>query len=151
MIKLTYRQFANPQFSMALQKIMQSPLSTHAAYQLKKLGDAFNAARKKMQTEYHDQVLKQFGKLDEKGEVIVGENGQLEIPDERKKEFQDAEEVFFKHEFTLARKKLPLSLFETIKVSAAELGVLDALLEEGPDDMAETPEEAAPSGLKAVQ
>lgn len=139
MIKMTYQQVSGFEFTRAMQKLAQTPMSTKVAYNIKKLADAMNKQREVISQEYQRDIVDKYAKKDEKGELVrpEGQPQGFDIDAEKVEEFQKVQEDFGKREFTIERFKLTLADLEQVKLSASELTALEPIYQEHPVDTTE--------------
>lgn len=138
MIKAQYEQISSPNFEAAFQKLARLPLPVKHAYNVKRLSDALNSARRTIREEY--QAL-----IDRYPEPVVREEGKPDSHGPRTPE-QEAElvketEAFGKREIVIQREKLDWTILGDARVSAQEMYFLEAIFNEPvviPSDEART-------------
>ena len=129
MILMKRKDITQMHFTMTLQKMAQQPFTSKTSYRWKKMLDAVNAAKKKVSTEYINQIAKVHG-------VVDGENA---APDDNEYGFKLKEDVdadvvkkesdaFGEADVEIDRDPLTLADFEDMKVTPAELSALGAVV-----------------------
>lgn len=130
MITMTYAK-TNGRFVQAMQKLTNLPLPTKAAYTVKKIADAISREKKTIALAFEKDILTNFAKRDEKGEIVRDEDGQPTVDETKQVEFMKAQEEFGKREFTIDRQKLSLEVLASQnQLSASDLSALDPILED---------------------
>lgn len=132
MIKMTYNKFMGQSFTMSIQKVTSIPLPTKAAYSVKKLADKMNEARTRIQAEYQEMV-KPFAKLTDDGQIQRPKDNPMafEIIEGQEDAYKAAEKAFGEQEVSIDRPKLFVGEFGDHKFSAAELSVLEPIIDFG--------------------
>lgn len=131
MIKTTYAKITNQNFTRAIQKLASLPLPTKTAYNVKKMVDAIQTARKTVSTAF-EQVVQEYGQKDADGKLVRPKddpNG-FEIEETKMDEFTKAQDAFGQREIEIPRHKLLLEAFTNVSLSAAELSALDAFFDD---------------------
>lgn len=134
MIKMTYEAFMGQGFTRVIQKVTSIPLTTQAAYRVKKIADKMQAARAQIQSEYLKEI-EPFAKKDEAGEFVRPDNNPeaFDIPDEKKDAFLAMQKAFGERMISIDRPKLVIQDLGDHKFSAAELSVLEPMVNFGED------------------
>lgn len=130
MIKLTNRTVAtNGNFVSAMAKLLRHQCNPKLAYQIKKMWDAIDKERNKVQADFQVMAEK-FAKKDDNGKVIVTPEGNIDIPEDQMPAFKEAEKTFGDTEVLIDRFPLSWDNFgPDFKLSAAELSGLECVFE----------------------
>lgn len=134
MIKLKYSPFMGFPFTQAMQKLASIALPTHTAYSVKKLLDVMQAKRKQIQDDYLSQVVAKFAKKNEDGSLFHPEpsdTNSFDVPAESMDAYKAAEKEFAETEFTIDRAKIPLAALGSASFTAAELSLMEAVIDDG--------------------
>lgn len=128
--KMTYHTIQrDPEFAMAMQKLMSTPVTGVLAKQLKKLNKAFSFVKSKIAADYDREILKVFAQHKD-GKIVTKETNAQEFVIAEGKTPADVEAAqadFWKKETTVDGPMIPMSLLSEIKFSALELCALDPL------------------------
>lgn len=141
MIKLTYDKFMSFGFVQTMQKLNTQPLPTKTAYAIKKLSDAMQVERKNIQDAYLF-MIKPFAKKDADGNILHEDKANPEafdVADDQMEAYKVAEKEFSSRETAIDRPLVPLSALLGLQFTAAELSVLDGVVD--PED---APQAVAP-------
>jgi hypothetical protein len=147
MIKVKFGNVRDQMFMAAMSKLAHSPTfkDPKAAYNIAriiaKLGQQTDTTN-----ELFVKLLKQYAKLDEKGNFIPVENrpGTFQIPDERSEEWNTKLKEFEAIEFDIDRYAIKLDDIADAKLTPAELNAIHDIL-----DVDGEGQPAAPKGLPA--
>lgn len=131
-VTLTYQHVRNEAFVKALAKLarFEGFKDFRVAYSIAKFVRKWEQEAQ-MAQELYLKLVKQYAKLDEKGNVEPVENqpGTFQIPNESVEVWKQAAENFHTISFEIEVKKLPISKLEAVGLSAMELNALEPLLE----------------------
>lgn len=132
MIKVTHAQLSNQTLQMTMQKLTHTPMNSKTAYRIKKFSDEIEKSLKTMYASFKSDIGKEYGELDEKGNLKPDQNNygfkMKEGCDEKK--LEEAVHKFNEISVTIDRWKLNLSDLAEVKMSASELSAIDPFIEE---------------------
>lgn len=135
MIRLKYSQVSNQNLAQAIQKLARSPMRMKTAYNVKRLVDKLQSARREIATEFERDILGEYAEKDENGKVKYTD-GNPSVPVEKEEAFFKAQEAFGEKTYTLDRDKLSARALmddASVMFSPADLAALDAIVEEDLD------------------
>lgn len=119
---------ASKPFQEALAKLAKAQLPISSTLKVRKLLKQVTEEVK----EFYDlqgAIAKEYGKKDDKGEIVVNEDQTITLDETRKNEWQAKLIELANHEVELAKVKVS-ELGTTLEMSALELSVLEGLLED---------------------
>lgn len=129
MITLKFKDFQNPHFLQAFEKVVKhTGFGPKAAYNISRIAAKLDQGLKHMQEEYI-VLLKKYSHLDEKGNLspINGE-GTFVILDEKKEDWTKAYHEFMDIEYTIERHLIDLDALEGVGLSAYDIMALGPVL-----------------------
>lgn len=128
MIKMTYQNFMSFGFTQVMTKLAQTPLPVKVSYQIKRMIDDMEKARKAIKDEYLEMV-KAHAVLNEKGELKLKEGtDQFEIDPAKQVAYTEAEKAFGEKEVTIDRFPIHVDHLEGANFSAGELTALHGVV-----------------------
>lgn len=145
MIQMKYSHLVRNDFTMALQKLARLPLPVRTAYQVKKILEEVQNARKKVASEFTETILKKYAKKDEKGEFVrpEGDPNGFMPPEQVSPEMTADEKAFGENVFKSDRFQIHYTSLGNAQISAQEIEVLEPLLEfNGADDVLQAAQSA---------
>jgi hypothetical protein len=130
MIELKYNQLSGMNFLQTVQKLVHERLAVQAAYNIKKIADDIQRARKQIGEQYRKELVDAFAKRDENGQVVWTSPDQtdFEVMDGKEEEFRKALTAFGEKVFVMDRTPISLHDLRNCLVSAAELTVLEPIM-----------------------
>lgn len=130
MISMKYKELSGNHFLQAFQKLVHAQLPVKVSYQVKKIADAIHKSRDQVKAEYHAEIIAKFAQKDEKGEPKLDADGSNFLPIDGQKEALDkAHAEFGEKTLEIARPKILACLIEKVAMTAAELAMLDPVLD----------------------
>ena len=139
---MTYKQITDPNFGQAMQFLTSQGMPIKVSYNIKKLTDAIQIARKQIGAEYHKEIVLEFAKKKEDGTIAhpldadgKENKNEFDIDEARKEELEKAQEAFGRKVYNINRDKIFLESLENMKISASLLGALDPILTEMSEEL----------------
>ena len=119
MIKLKNKDISSNEFVLACQKMSAAPLPIKAAYNVKKMLDALQIAKKKIGKEYEETIYAKY---------VIKEEGKPDSMPEDNEDFQKENTVFGDNEVVIDRDLLDIESMGDIKLTARDLSALEPIL-----------------------
>ena len=134
----------------ALQKLLNTPMRSQVAYQLKKIADELQKARTTIGQEYEKEIVNVYAVRGEKGDIVRPEDDPMgfDVDPSKRDEFKRVQDDFGKRIIRLERHKITLHDLDGVALSAAELSLLEPIYAEPQE--AEAPKLGVVSPLSAV-
>lgn len=120
MIELTWGLIREPNFMQAMGKLIHSPLDFKEAYHISRIASVIETEQREADKLFQT-FIKKFAEIDDKGNYKV----KKECMDDWTKQTGE----FLATKFTVKKTKLDLSKLESIKFTAAEVAMLEPLIE----------------------
>lgn len=135
LIVLTNEQMNNFLFQQALQKLKNLPVNAKAAYNIGYIANKIENILRDSRIAF-TKMAKQYGKLDENGELlpVINEENGMPVPgtfqfkdDEAKDEFNKYNEEFMQMSHTINRDKMSIVVLGDATLSANDMSALAPL------------------------
>jgi hypothetical protein len=130
-MKIKYSTLKDPMFISGMAKVNRCPFpKTRLSYNVSRIVDKVQQEAKRAQ-DIWIKLVKQYAKMDEKGEFISPEDkpGCYEIPDEKQEEFKVKVEEFENFEFDIDRYPLKLDDLNGSGLSPQEIHTMECVLD----------------------
>ena len=122
------KSLSNPQFFQSLNKVMRAEIPVQLAWKLKGLAK-FLESQNQAYEEMRNELLKKHGRKDDKGELLMAENGQVEFDEGKRDAFIKEHQELLNQEVEV-KDKIKLSDLSSVRLSASDLLVLEDLIQE---------------------
>lgn len=127
MIKLKYFQLGSVNFDNAVKKLMAAPLPIRAAYNVKKMVDKLEIARKKIGDEFH-AVQEELNKLTESQPEGLDEEAKMKWSQEDHERRQKAQVSWGEKEIEIDRNRLEVADFAVVKFTVTDMIALEPIM-----------------------
>lgn len=107
---------------------MRAEIPVQLAWKLRGLAK-FLEEQSKTYEEMRKELLQKHGKKDDKGELLMGDNGQVEFDEGKKDAFIKDHKALLDQEVEI-KDKIKLNDLAAVKLSASDLLVLEDLIQE---------------------
>lgn len=133
-IELKYSDLSNFHIDSTLARMAEVVTDGHSAYKIKKMCRAVNEAKKKIASEYDEEIVKKFSKKDESGNVVRVQPDKDPlgfVPDDTQKDgLKDAFKAFGEKTIWIDRPALTLHDLRDMPMSALDQDSLKNLIDD---------------------